>query len=547
MRSIGDLARQLDLDLVGLRRRGEVREGELSSQDTGVSVAKRYARLLELGGDASTATWTADDSARAKADAEAARRARARAHAEQGGLTGLRPEELCSPSSYVVEADFAKVLSRLNGLAERHVAELDQWEAAEGVTPTLGALLALLRPFHGLPATRRYAVGDRRAQCGVGVQTPLRFKAAAIGRDKSTICDALALGDKLGLLRHHAPLRRVADVTANRPADQRCSSVVTRDGIERVRVNTHGVTYLTPAGAAWLDGRGITWDDLGRRKARLRGTRARVLTGILGEVFDLTKKVCRNTAKRLIPSHPTPDEEPHPQRTFSFVVAGAVDNPRANSPVERPPAAASTSGSTKPSAAPKVQFSTALPTRGTTPPPPLGDTKRSTTQHAGLSGKGAFSPPPAKTPPTPVSTRPPTALEKEVERCWKRHAILEGGKPRRFFAPNSLGDFVEVILPGRVEKWSPALVASEAYLNEWKVARPELRREIEANFELFIGPRVRSLYAAWEAARPPGEVAPCPKEGCSCMGRSGIPRTKGEALAVFGPKLAEAARRRKGQ
>ncbi|TQF13434.1 hypothetical protein FJV41_23890 [Myxococcus llanfairpwllgwyngyllgogerychwyrndrobwllllantysiliogogogochensis] len=480
---------------------------------------------------------------------KAARRARAQAHAEKGVLTGLRADELCSPRSYVVEADFAKVLGRLNGLAERHVAELDQWEASEKVTPTLGALMALLRPFHGLPAARRYSPGDRRALCGVGVQVPLRFKAKAIGRDKSTICDALELGDTLGLIRHYAPLRRVADVTANRPADQRCASIVTKDGVERARVNTHGITYLTPAGAAWLDARGITWDDLGRRKARLRGTRARVLTGILGEVFDLTKKVCRHAAKRLLPSHPTPVEEPQPQRMFSFVVAGPVDNSRANSSVERPLAAVANTGSTKPPPVPEVQFRTALPTNRSTLTPPLDNPSRSTAQHAGLSGKGAFSPPPAETPPAPVSTRPPTALEKEVERCWKRHNVEEGGKPRRFWVMNNLGDPVEVVLSGRVKKWSPALVASEAYPNEWKAARgrPDLRKEIEANFELLIGPRVRSLYAAWEAARPPGEVALCPLEGCDCTGRSGIPRTKGEALAVFGKRLEEAARRRKGQ
>lgn len=500
--------------------------------------------------------------------ADDARRAKARAHAAARLATGLQPEELCSPASYAVEQDFSPALVRLRGLARRHRAELAQWQAADGVSPTLGAILALLRYLQGLAPFRRYQSGDRRKLCGLGVQVPLRWLAAVVGRDKSTICDAIHEGQARGLLMRTSRLRSVAAVTAHRPAGQRRRAVVTRDGVERRRINVHGVLYLTPQGAAWLDKRGTTVADLGRRNARLRGQRGRLVTGILADCLDTLREVRRAIAARFsaAPQDPTPADEAQPGESNTGV-GRAVDNP---SGTDRPRGAvwpAATEDrirSTRPPGAAKAPCPASAPPDGVSRhhgASGAAQTPRAT--HAGLSGAGTFSPGSGKTrgrgygPPL----RPGDYLDGETERCWRRHVQVEGGPARvtlrKVYGIGGewLGDYREVLEPGRVWRWAPALTAAEAYPGEWRAARglAPVRAQLEADFRMYLGPRLRRRFLARETARA-GETLGCPVEGCDCLELGGaaageaspaVPRTRTEAQRAWGVRLAVAAARRR--
>ncbi|MFP2964343.1 hypothetical protein ACLEPN_43245, partial [Myxococcus sp. 1LA] len=455
---------------------------------------------------------------------KASRLAKARAHSEAGHATGLHPEELCSRTTYAVEQDFAPALARLRGLAKRHRAELEQWQAADGVSPTLGALVALLRYLQGLAPRQRYQPGDRRKLCGLGVQVPLRWLAAVLGRDKSTVCDALQEGQARGLLLRYAPLRRVAAVTAQRSPDRRKATVVTRDGIERKRINVHGILYLTPQGAAWCDRRGTTVDDLGRRNARLRGQRGRVVTGILADVLDALRSVRQAIAARFAASatDPTPDDRAQPGESNSGV-GRAVDNPAGSHQRKGavwPAATEDRIRSRNAQDAAKAPGPASAPPDGVSRVPgPSGALQTPSATHAGLSGAGTFSPGCAKTPGRGYGPplRPGDYLDGETERCWRRHVQVEGGPPRRALRKvygiggEWLGDMREELEPGLVWRWAPALTAAEAYPGEWRAARglAPVRAQLEADFAMYLGPRLRRRFLARETARA-GETLGCP-------------------------------------
>ncbi|MCY1003720.1 hypothetical protein OWM54_41910 [Myxococcus sp. MISCRS1] len=460
-----------------------------------------------------------------------------------GGITGLQPEELCNRATYAVEADFARALPRLRGLARRHAAELRQWQQADGVSPTLGALLALMRYLQGLAPAMRYERGDRRRLCGLGVQVPLRWLADILGRDKSTVCDALHEGCRRGYLLRYAPVRSVALVTRGRALAKRLDAVVTRDGVSRRRVNVHGVLYLTPQGAAWCDRRGTTWDDLGRHKRRLAGRRARVLTGLLADVLDCLRAVRRAIAARLSPkgqAHPTPDEETPPEKLISRVPRSAPAGSADPGLAVRPLAASDWIRSSRPQAGARgAGRASALPAPGNAPNTARSAPGAAEATHAGLSGKGTFSPGPAEPrrgygPPL----RHSAYLDTETSRCWTQH-ILVPGPPRRHYVRalvhgRWLGDFAEVQSPTLVWAWSPALTAEDAYPGEWSAARDlsMVRAQLDADMRLYLGPRLRRMLEEWEAAQGRGEDVACPVPGCECVALRGVPAGGRAAPAV---------------
>jgi hypothetical protein len=498
-------------------------------------------------------TWTAEDSARLAADVEKLKKKQAREHAAKRLPTGLVAEELCSKHVHAVEADFAPVLEELRGVAERHRAELRQWYELDGVTPTLGALMALLRFFQGL-APNIYQPGDRRRLNGLGLQVPQRFLADVFERHRSTICDAFNLGERMGFLLRHSPTRRVDLITKHRPPGERLEHVTTRDGETRTHVNVHGVVYLTPKGAAWLDRRGTTRRELGELKGRLRGTRGRVLVGIQAELLRLLKTVRLAVAKRLtrLPTHPTPEAVTPHERMLSVVAVPVENGPAPPVEAVRPEAARVGAGSTTPQAGARGTSSAATPLpvrpvrfgrgaagwRSATASPmegPAADARpgapaAGNATHDGLSGgsaprapgatpRGEFYGPPRK---------PGSYLDAETERCWQNHIVIEGGPMREELRPvlgvggEWTGDFRRVRAPGRLKVWSPALVAAEAYLLEWRALRrdPANRAAFEDCFNWYLGPRLRRRFIAFEKARrEAGGAAECPVPGCGCLAK----------------------------
>jgi hypothetical protein len=432
-----------------------------------------------------------------------------------------------------VEQDFSRALERLKKFPERHRAELWQWYTTEkGVSPTLGALLALLRFLQGIGRTH-HQPGDRRRLYGLGVQVPLRFLAAVLGRDKSTVCDAIREGERRGFLLRHAYTRKVRHITKNRPIEARLEAVVTKDGEERSSVNVHGVLYLTPKGCDWVDARGTTRAELRARNPRQEG-RGHVLTGILWDVLCALREVRRALAARLArpPSHPTPEEEA-PHERVSSVVGGATENgPAPPGEAVRPEAADVGTGSSGPITPPRGSASAAAP-------PPVRPTLRigwrspvqGGTNNDGLSGRGALSgagaePRAAGRPGYGPPLCPSRYLEEETERCWRRHVIVEGGEPRRVVVKvygvggKWYGDHKEILEPGRVKVWDPALTAEEAYPGEWSAAGgiPVVRAQLEADFRLYLGPRLRRRFLAHEEAwgDAGADALPCPVPGCGC-------------------------------
>lgn len=445
-------------------------------------------------------------------------------------LTGLQPEELCTRETYVVEQDFAPALDDLKGFLQRHQAELRQWYEQDGVTPTLGAMMALLRFFQGLSPAGSVKTTERGRRNGLGVQVPLRWWAAALKRNKNTICEAKALGEELGLLECYSPIRPVSKVTEHRPLEARLQQVTTRDGAARSRVHVHGVIYLTPKGAEWLDRRGTTRAELQQRNPRQRGT-GQVLTGIMWDVLRTLRTVRSLVAARFFraPTEATPDDRAQPPDHLS-VVPLPVGNPPLARGAVRPRAADIPRGSGGPQEAARAAGrASAPPASGKAlqqGPGGLWDRPR---DDAGLSGGGVLSPLPGK--PRGVGYGPPLQpgwyLDAETERCWLRHVVVEGGPPRKVlvevFGPGGvrLGDFREELQPGRVKVWSPALVAAEAYPNEWRAARglQVVQLQLEADFRLYLGPRLRRRFVAREDLRAAGVLHGCPVEGCRCQER----------------------------
>lgn len=444
--------------------------------------------------------------------------------------TGLKPEELCQPWSYMVEADAARALAKLEGMADRHAAELAQWHANDGVTPTMGVLLALMRPLHGVPGPKM-PKGDRRRLYGLGFQVPLRWLERYSGRHRATVCRALSLCVERGLLARYSNVRKVSRVTARREVP--LASVVTRDGVERSSVNVHGVLYLTPKGAAWLDRRGTTSADLGDRNPRLHGRRGQVRVGLLWAVQSAFRRVARWVARRFASSRgdATPEEEA-PRVEESLVVVRAVENgPSPPGGAVSPAATAHQTGTGGPYAPARGR-----PSASATPPGlPARTTRRDGFYPAGLTqagaaGGGAFSRVGGGV--QSGSSGPPTHwgpyLDRETDRCWTRHVQVEGGPDRRVRVPVggigglNYGDSREELRPGRVWTWSPALTAAEAYPVEWAragkgPAGDVIRRTLTVRFGELLGRRLRLRFAEWEGRRRAGQVTGCPLEGCDCL------------------------------
>lgn len=246
----------------------------------------------------------------------------------------LRTSEMCEPASYAVEGDLAQLLqdcprcSRaepsekdkrgrrvrckrchgrrfgLRDFAKRHRSELNQWRRRHGISQTLGALLSLGLFFHGLPGVRRK--GDPKRILGRGLQLPLRFLSLWLGRDKSTVCDALEEGEARGLLKRYAPTRKVEHVTRGR-----LQAATVKGGEDRDTVNVHGVLYVTPAAVELLTAQGFT---------RAGGVEKR--TGLVGSLLTALAPVLRAVARRCASAEtfPTPkgrDEKQEPEYSSS--------------------------------------------------------------------------------------------------------------------------------------------------------------------------------------------------------------------------------------
>jgi hypothetical protein len=430
----------------------------------------------------------------------------------------------------VVEQDFAPALSNLRGFLQRHEAELGQWREAAGVTPTLGALMALLRFFQGLAPGREFQKGDRRRIFGVGLQVPLRFLATVLNRNKNTVCEAKALGVDLGFLACYSPIRRVANVTRHRGPEAQLHQVTTRDGVERSRVHVHGVIYLTPAGAAWLDRRGTTRAELRDRNPRQAG-RGRVLTGILWDVLRTCAQVRRHVAARFSSGQieATPEERALPLDHKSVVgrPVGNLANPERGA--VRPEAEVVGSGTGRAlEGARDIGCATAPPAPRSGPTERSRGLQGSSSGDAGLSGGGALSPDPGK--PRGVGYGPPLRpgvyLDAETERCWRQHVVVEGGPPRRIWVRSyGVGEqflgYTERWAAGRVLVWRPALTAPVAYPGEWQAAKGLLvvRAQLEADFRMYLGPRLTRRLLAREELRRTGVPVRCPVEGCVCQDR----------------------------
>ncbi|HLK99552.1 MAG TPA: hypothetical protein VK539_03165 [Myxococcaceae bacterium] len=429
-----------------------------------------------------------------------------------------------------MEQDLAPALDELKGFLQRHQAELRQWYEEDGVTPTLGAMMALLRFFQGLSPAASVKNTERGRRNGLGVQLPLRWWATNLKRNKNTVCEAKALGEELGFLECYSPIRPVSKVTEHRPLEARLEQVTTRDGAARSRVHVHGVVYLTPKGAAWLDRRGTTEAELQERNPRQRG-RGRVLTGIMWDVLRTLRTVRSLVAARFsqAPTEATPDDRAKPPDRNTVVVS-PVGNPPLSWGAVRPAAADIPRESKGPQeGARAADRASAPPAPGNAlqkPPGGLGGPPR---HDAGLSGGGALSPLPGK--PRGVGYGPPLTpgwyLDAETERCWLRHVVIEGGPPRevrvksRGIGGQWLGDYRTVLETGRVLMWSPALVAEQAYPNEWRAARglEVVQLQLEADFRMYLGPRLRRRFMAREDLRAAGVPIGCPVEGCRCQER----------------------------
>lgn len=197
--------------------------------------------------------------------------------------------ELCTPRTFVVATDFVPLWPDVNALAERYAAELDQRAAACSghVTPTLIAILSVLEV---LPLD-------------IGFQVPKNFLAKLIGRDRSTIYDAINLGTELGLLRAYAPVRKVVNITHGRITHARTKEAGGRWS-SRDTIHTHGVLYRTVKGRAWIHRNEST------TRSYLRGQtgRKQVELGLVRYLRKTLSPLIRLTARRCArnPSHPTP-------------------------------------------------------------------------------------------------------------------------------------------------------------------------------------------------------------------------------------------------
>ena len=256
----------------------------------------------------------------------------------------LRPHELCTPATFAVEADFARVLPALVGLCGRFRAELDQWRERLGLSPTACAILAFAHLFRGIRGAGAKGGGD-----GLGIQAPIRWWAELLGRHPSTVADAFleleghrdtrwvrpAKGEGSGervakrarfdasariFGRRRSPTRKVAAVTG-----RRLEAIEGRDGSTRRTINVHGVFYVTTRGARTLADVGLT-----RRFVRGQSGRKTTRTGLVGFLLTTLDVVLRAVARRCasVPINPIPDEDQRPSRVDidGSRGAGVVEN-----------------------------------------------------------------------------------------------------------------------------------------------------------------------------------------------------------------------------
>ncbi len=219
-----------------------------------------------------------------------------------------RPHEMGEPALYAVEWDLAQlvhdckrcdgrgtvavVLSSkrkrcarchgrgrgLAGFAKRHLPELEQWWRELGISPTLGAVLALGMFFHGLPGARAHR--DHRRRLGRGLQVPTRFLSLLLGVHRSNVSEALREGQRRGLLKRYHPTRAVSAITRGR-LDK--ASVKARKGgrEDRSTINVHGILYVTAKGVELLRGAGAGGVGSARLRAAVPVDKSGGLVGFL--------------------------------------------------------------------------------------------------------------------------------------------------------------------------------------------------------------------------------------------------------------------------
>lgn len=200
----------------------------------------------------------------------------------------VRSSELCTPATYVVEADLMAVRPELRGHFQRHRAEADRFARLLTITPTLVKLLTLLAPIRG---TASPGTGSGR-----GLQCPRRRLADVLCAVESSISAAIDLGVEQGLLERYAPTRSVAAITARRSPDERLTHSLVkgpRGRASHTHMNVHGVLYLTARGAELMANVGVLSTFV-----RGQSGRRRVRTGLVGNVLKTLSNPLRTVALR---------------------------------------------------------------------------------------------------------------------------------------------------------------------------------------------------------------------------------------------------------
>uniref|UniRef100_UPI0034E0DB52 hypothetical protein n=1 Tax=Myxococcus fulvus TaxID=33 RepID=UPI0034E0DB52 len=194
---------------------------------------------------------------------------------------GFRPAEVSKPETYVTLED----THGLEGLArgERAEQELEAFRASHPsrqVAPPAALAIAAI-----LYSTRKAEGGaDARDCASLGWQVPVRGWCEMTGYRERAVQAAFAWLADEGLVRRFGDYVTVKHLTRLRPAGERLDLWLDAKGKARRWVQVYSVTYLTNAGAAWLEragfdlaetrGHGVAW--------RRRGFLARVGRALAG-------------------------------------------------------------------------------------------------------------------------------------------------------------------------------------------------------------------------------------------------------------------------
>lgn len=342
----------------------------------------------------------------------------------------------------------------LRGFAEAHQAELAQVSAAEALSPTAAALLALLdvlpRP-HGRPL-------------GIGLQLSAPALAAVLGRSERMVHYALEELAERKLVARFTQIRSVATLTRERPHPLKSFQYVGKGGAVRWTRKAHctAVLYPTPAGlAVWARHGWSSAAHLGRPHDRRT-----VRVGLLASLWETLSQWIRTLARRCasLADHCTPYES----KTRRVPSTAARDgNGDAVPPDGGPPDAHDGQG------------------------PPAPDSARDGGRRGAPGGGGS--------------------LTAEVERCWSAWAAVERvattPAPRGFDRARwALGYGYEGQATGELRRvWTPILTAAARWPEAWARGTADDRAALTAAFQPLARELRQRIAAGWPPPPPPAE------------------------------------------